>query len=129
MSRRTFTDRERIGEATRQYLAALCAHRDAKHLLELGFAAATAKARAVLSVECDDALPEAMQLVAAKEAADIIDLYDKDPTAYPDGRTADMALAASTANVRARYARGRCHFCNGPALACARRHAHGRSCA
>ena len=66
--------------------------------------------------------------IAAKEAADLIDLYDVEPDRYPEGRTADTAFKNAMRQARRCYARGKCALCKGPAIACARRHAQGSSC-
>lgn len=115
-------------DAARSYIGALVARRDARRLLDIGFDAATSEAAARLRRE-PRTLADAIEAVAAKEAADSVDLYDKAPHDYPHGRDAETALAEATKRVSARYARGKCDFCKGPALACARRHALGRSCA
>lgn len=78
-----------------------------------------------------DAMPleDVVFMVAVKEAADLLDLYDRDPKRYPQGRGVEPALTFSLRSTRARYANGKCGLCKGPALDCARRRAHGGSCA
>lgn len=117
-------------EAARSYLGALCAYRDAKRLLMKGFAHATAEPYRVLAKDVAPAdLLELTKIVACKEASDLIDLYDREPGSYPEGRTADTAFAAGMRVAKARYARGKCGLCRGPALDCAKRHGKGQGCA
>ncbi len=130
-------------EAGDSYLRALVAKRDAKRLIDLGFASSVAAALVVIrddqrqldvrttinGVAVTAISEEAVALVALKEAADAIELYDRDPAHCPEGRTAAEAYAAAMKRVRARYQRGQCRRCKGPALPCARRHARGLSCA
>ena len=117
-----------IRAAAESYVRAFAARRDAKRLLDIGFAAAT-KDHAKVLRRAPRTLAEAIEIVAVKEACDRLDIYDRDPGGEPDGRTADVAFAVSLKVARSRYARGKCWLCKGPALRCARRHAHGRSCA
>jgi hypothetical protein len=117
-----------LREATRSYVGAHVAHRDARRLLDIGLSAATEDARRLLAVE-RTTLALVKELVVAQVAMEVIELYSTDPTGHPEGRTVDTALAHARENVRGRYARGRCWFCRGPALECAKRHARGRSCA
>ncbi len=129
---------EELRDATGSYIRATAAYRDAKRLLESGYAAGIARPHAVLVAGRDDdarrpnarmTLEQAIELVIAKEAADLLGLYDRDPLAWDAGRTADAALASARETVQGRYARGRCSFCGQKtALACARRHAAGKSC-
>ena len=131
---------EDIRAVAHSFLGALVARRDAKRLLDVGFEAATEDARTTLEdgqgridvrIE-DDAGPigdMAILLVALKEAADLIELHDRDPKSYPAGRTAAEAFAVTEKAIRRRYARDKCGFCKGPAVQCARRHARGMSCA
>ena len=116
-----------VAQATFSYLGAKVARRDAERLLDIGYAAAVEDAAKVLEREPED-LDEAILFVAAKEASDIIDLYGHDPEEYPQGRTIDLAYAHALKSAKKRYHKGKCCFCKGPALPCAKRHAHGRSC-
>jgi hypothetical protein len=134
-----------VQEAGKQYLHALCAKRDAIRLIEIGFAVGTQKyvkaiQAAQASLERDEApstglLNDSIALVAMKEARDIIELYERDPQRYPDGQSAESALAAGMKIARGRYKKSRfskefkCTLCRGPALPCAVRHASGKSCA
>jgi hypothetical protein len=119
-----------IDNAAQDYVAAACALRDAKKMLQAGFEKAVAHCRPILS-KPEDALDmdEAFELVVGKEASDLLELFDRSPSEYPEGRTAARALVASRKTCKKRYGSGTCALCKGPALACARRHAHGRSCA
>ncbi len=130
-------------EAGDSYLRALVARRDAKRMIDIGFDAATEEARAVIEAEQAaretnfffngaevlTLTPEAIDAVALKEAADSIEIYERDPAHSPDGRTAAEAYAAALKRVRSRYRGGKCSLCKGPALPCARRHTRGGSCA
>ena len=117
-----------IRKAAVSYLGAHVAYRDAKRLLKHGLAAATMKAFGTLEAEPVN-LGEAIELVAAKEAFDLIELYEQNPDKYPEGRTAESALKDGLRRARGRYQGNKCSLCKGIGLACAKRHAHGRSCA
>jgi hypothetical protein len=121
-----------LQEAIRAYLGAYVAARDAKRLIDIGRAATVEQPLKVLwSAQRQTARFDALlELVAAKEALDLIAIYGDDPLFNGGhGRTADLAYAEALKNVRSRYQRGRCTLCNGPARACAIRHAEGKSCA
>ncbi len=112
------------------HLRSVVAVREGARLLHAGHEAAVATLKPVLGADVGRlGIEQVTALVVAKEASDLLGLYDLDPAAYPDGRTADLAIAASAKNAGRRYQRGRCALCKGPALDCARRHARGRSCA
>lgn len=115
-------------EAAKIYLRAKVARRDAEDLIEFGYWAAAQPAILALSKESRN-LADAIQTVVAKEAADLVEFHGKDPKRYPEGINADRALAASWKNAGRRYKNNKCGLCKGPALACAKRHAHGKSCA
>jgi len=115
-------------EAGMSYLSAHVAHRDSKRLLSIGLAACVQDASRRLR-EKPKTLDEAVEAVAIKEAADLVELYEQDPIGFSDGRTADAALAAGFKLTKKRYRNGKCALCKGPALPCAIRHARGRSCA
>lgn len=108
--------------AARSYLEALCARRDARRLLDIGFDAAVRGAKKALAAE-PSTLSEAVALVVVKEAADLLELYEMEPDKFPEGRTAEGALKASKQNAGQRYRRGRCGLCKGTALDCAVREA------
>jgi hypothetical protein len=121
--------REKIRGAALSYVGAMVAARDAKRLITVAFGTVTTESRAILHEErINPGLECAIELAAVKEAADLVALYDSDPQAWPQGRTAAEALAYASGIVKARYRRGRCTSCKGPALACAKRHADGLSC-
>jgi hypothetical protein len=123
--------REEIRKAARSLVGALAAKRDAKRLIDYGFAAATEESIVAIrdaQTSCSS-LEVAIELAIVKEAADLIDLYDRDPEQYPAGRTDVEALAAARKAVLACYRRDKCTICKGPALPCAKRHAQGKSCA
>lgn len=123
-------DAKAIRAAGRSYLKAACAFRDAKELLRKGFVAATATECEILHHPTDGLnLEDAIERVVIKEAIDIAEFYDRDPDRWPNGADAAGAYESASRSVRQRYAKGKCSLCKGPALACARRHASGRSCA
>ena len=122
---------KKIEAATIEYLNAFTVRRDARRMIDAGFNAATERCRTALLFEEEDriSLFEAEALVVAKEAVDLLGLYEKAPLEYPEGRTADLALAASRKNAGTRYRSGKCRSCGGRALPCACRRALGKSCA
>jgi hypothetical protein len=117
-----------VYEAALGYVRAYSARRDAHRMLDIGFDAATEEGRRILS-KAGRNLEEAIEIVAAKEAVDRLDIYEKDPASCPDGRFGDTAFNTALVAARKRYHRGKCSLCRGPALPCARRHGRGLSCA
>lgn len=123
-----------LHDIARRYLVARCAARDAKALIDLGLNQALGDKRERLVAVREDpraTLEQVVIVVAAKEALDLIELFEtgSEGDGTEAGRTATTAFAASLACARSRYRRGRCTLCKGPALPCARRHAAGMSCA
>lgn len=126
-----------VREAEDAYTRAIAALRDAKRLLDRGFAEVTSGARHVLDAategqeargdHCDIAV--AIEMVIGKEARDLLDLYDRHPLEYPNGQSAERALMVTRKAITSRYRRGKCSLCKGRAALCAPRHATGRSCA
>jgi hypothetical protein len=126
------TKAQRIERAAVRYLAAQQAHRDALRLLEIGRSAASTEHRKILTQVVESkrsTLDDLIYVVAAKEALDLITFYATDPQGYPDGKTSERAWAVSLKAIKARYRKGKCALCKGPALGCIARHAEGRSCA
>lgn len=124
------THADRLTSATAVYMAAYVAQRDAVRLIRQGFAAATHSALGVLSTKVERlTFVEVSRLVVCQLARELVDLHGERPLEYPEGSTAERALAYAERAVGARYASGKCRLCNGDALPCARRHAVGRSCA
>ena len=115
-------------EAGMSYLAAHVAYRDAVRLLSIGLAACTEETSQRLKEE-PRTLDDAIVAVAITEAADLVELFERDPSEYPQGRTPDLAFADRLKNAKRRFRNGKCALCKGPALPCAIRHARGRSCA
>lgn len=127
---KTKVSKRELHELSLSYLIAHCAARDAKAMIDLGLSEATRFKREGLVAIRNNKLAELDDMifvVATKEAYDLLELYSH--TDWEEGRTATSALTAALSSARARYRRGRCARCGGPALPCARRHAEGRSCA
>ncbi len=121
---------KRLMLSGRGYVGATAAVRDAKRLLYLGFSEAAGPHRKILTVDIDMLFfEEALEICIAKEATDLLDLYERCPRDYPQGRDAESALAHARKLCKSRYVKGKCRLCKGPALSCLRRHANGRSCA
>ena len=117
-----------ISSACRQYVVALYAKRNAKVLIDIGFETAVAEHRKVLAKD-PKTLADAILPVAGAEASNYLDPYEREPETWPQGRSAESALAAGEEIARSRYARGKCGFCKEHAFPCAKRHAKGLSCA
>lgn len=127
---KTKVSKRELHELSLSYLIAHCAARDAKAMIDLGLSEATRFKREGLAAIRNNKLAElddVIFVVATKEAYDLLELYSH--CDGEEGRTATSALTAALSSARARYRRGRCAWCGGPALPCARRHAEGRSCA
>jgi hypothetical protein len=112
------------------YLRAVCARRDALLLIEDGFTARIAVARVGIAeargLSEKLSMEQAMEMAMLALANELLTVYLECPLEYPQGRSAAEAMDFARRAVAERFRQGRCSYCKGPALPCARRAASGR---